>query len=614
MSPDSSTSRGRWLLRRLRESRLGFALLLLVGSVASGVFWLMSLSNALLGTGGLGLLIGQGTDDVRLTLGHAYSPWPGRVVFRDLHLEIHDSAVHFDLEIPRGDLQVDLLALAERRFEAHDLQAEGAKLQMRLAPAYRGPRREARLPDLSAPKAPSGTTRPSDLWGVALGIKRLELQEVWVDDARLEGELKVQGAFDLQPLDAFELFTTEVSVSATDVWLGDRRLSERLQGKLQLEVPRTSVSGSAAPRLLEQAVVNVDLATQVKRLERLNLYLPDRVGLGGGEGELTVEGGLRNLELDEATRLSYRSPSLELRVAELSLTAPSEFVIERRTSTFSTWTLTDLAVARQQTGRAVGGIDRLELNVETRGPLHRLTIHRGDLSLRRLAIAELRAVRPSLPTALRSLEGALEGNGEAHYEGARVSAKTDVRISGLELATDRLSVSADAWFSASASASAPFDDLAFSRLNLDLRDVKLTNGPRRSGSFDAALRATEYQLAWKTLHGSGPMQLKFSDTQPLETAADFDAPDTAKSLFGLRGLDLVVQTNLSSKLQDVRIVRGKSGSARIDGRLLRRGDDARLVLLVSRGVLSVGIAAWRGDSSVVPLAGDDWLQRQLSRI
>lgn len=602
----------------LVKSRLGRGVTFLVALLVGGFFSLMWLTNALLGSGGLGWLIAQSTDDVRLELGHAYSLWPGRVEFRDLHLEIHDSSVHFDLRIPRGDVQVDLPALVQRRFEGRELTASGAVLRVRSAPPYRSKSREARLPNLSAPKPATGTSRASDLWGVAVGIEDLRLEEIWYDDVHLRGNTSVRGAFDLQPLDYLSVSATHVELSEADVWLGDSRLLSALDAKLQVDVPRTSVAGAAGPRLLEQAVAKSELSARVERLDPLSAYLPSEWGLVGGEGRLKMDVGLRNLELDQDSRLDYRSPELELHREDLRVVGTSDLLIEQREHGFARWTLSQVDILRvsgaKAAPRALGSIDRVKLMLAAEGPLHRLGVERGELDVDRLAVDDLGVLRAALREPPKVLRGSLRGSVHAQYAGARLEAQSELTATRLRIGSDNLDLRTDAWFSARASASAPFRELDFSKLSLDLKRASVRRGARRSGSFDAALRTTGYQLQLQSLEGSGPVRVELSDTRPLEQAADVDAPDLAKGLFGLEGLELVLETEVSKQRQDVRIVRGQSGSARVDGRLLRRGDDTRLVLLVSRGVLSVGIAAWPGDSSIVPLAGDDWLKEQLGRI
>lgn len=602
----------------LGGSRVGRALAVVVAALLGGLVSLLWLSNVLIGGGGLEWVVGQSTDDVRLQLGRAYSPWPGRVVFRDLHLEIHDSAVHFDLRVPKGEVQVDLIALLDRRFEGSDLDASDASLRVRTARPHRSREREARLPNLSAPKTPHGITRASDLWGVAVGIDRLVLKEVWIDDARLEGSVAVKGGFDLQPMDYLEVTPSTIDLSKTDVYFGNDRLSRALRGSLDVDIPRTTVTQEAGERLLEQGAIRAQLATHVESLAALGSYLPQGWGVGGGEGELSLDVRLRHLELDQDSRLTYRSPNLELRYHRLRASGASRLLVARGKRVFARWSLIEPKLARgNKDGTQVvelGQAARLELALEADGPLHQLNPERGRADIEGMRVRDLSLLQPALPRGLQHIQGTLTGNAEGHYAEGLIRVDTSFRATNLALGSRSLRLSGDAWLSAAGTSRAPFRKLELSKLNLDLRDARVTQGSSRSAPFRAALRTTSYTVGWRSLRAEGPIRVELSDTRPLERATEVEPPEIAKSLFGLEGLELSLQTQLSKDVQDVRILEGKSGSARIDGRMVRRDDDARVVLLISRGLLSVGIAAWADDSSVVPLAGDDWLQEQLGRI
>lgn len=599
-------------------TRFGRVLALVVAASGGAFVSLLWLSNVLIGGGGLEWVVSQSTDDVRLQLGRAYSPWPGRIVFRDLHLEIHDSAVHFDLRVPKGEVHVDLFALLDRRFEGSDLEASGAILRVRTAPPHRSREREARLPNLSAPKTPHGVTRASDLWGVAVGIENLDLTEVWIDDARLEGDVAVTGGFDLQPMDYLEVAPSTIELSETHVYFGSDRLSRALRGAVEMDIPRTSVTQKAGERLLEQGVFRAQLATHVESLAPLGAYLAEGWGVGGGEGELSLDVRLRHLELDDDSRLSYRSSKLEVRHGRLRASGASRLLVAQGRRTFARWSLSKLKVARGSEDATrvaeLGQAARLELTFEADGPLHRLTPERGKADVEGIRVRDLSVLEPDLPRSLQRIQGTLTGNAQGHYADGVIRVDTSFHATNLALGSTNLGLSADAWLSAAGTSRAPFRKLELSKLNLDLRDARVTQGSSRSAPFRAALRTTSYTVGWSSLRAEGPLRVELSDTRPLERATDVEPPEIAKSLFGLEGLELSLQTRLSETLQDVRILEGKSGSARIDGRMVRRDDDARVVLLISRGLLSVGIAAWADDSSVVPLAGDDWLKEQLGRI
>ncbi|MGE0326006.1 MAG: hypothetical protein AB7K71_09400 [Polyangiaceae bacterium] len=603
-------------LARLWQHPVGRGLLCAAGLCISAYWSVMTLSVLLLNTGGIGWLVACNTDDARVELGRAYSPWPGRVVFQDLHLEIHDSASHFDLRIARGTVDVDLMALLGRRFEGQHLNAEGARLQIRLTEAYRSREREARLPRLSAPKPAVGQTHAEDLWGVAVGIDSVIFEELWIDDARVRGRLAVNGAFDLQPLDYLSLSESRVELDACEIWLGEARVTHDLAGTVLASLPRTQVDDQAGQRLSKRAVITTKLAAKVSDIAPFGLYLGKDWDVFGGEGTLSVDARLRNHDLAAGSRFNYQSPALGVRRGNVSASGASMLTFSQQQHKHASWTYRDIDVRKHglQTGPPIGHADTCKVEIEADGPPGELTISSASFHLAQASVAKLSVLPLELPDGFRRLAGAAEGDVHARYARGSIRGDASFQAEDVHLETDDFSLNGDAWLTASASARAPFRELQISRVSFDLRGARMTLNRKRTKPFRVTLDTTRYRFNWKTLQGDGPLQLKLSDSQVLQDVTGADVPGVGESLFGIQGLKLLVQTKLSPSLQDVKIIRGSSGQANVAGRLVRREKRARVVLLLSRGPLSVGIVAWPGDSSVVPLAGDDWLHEQLSRI
>ncbi|MEZ4372729.1 MAG: hypothetical protein R3B07_18035 [Polyangiaceae bacterium] len=603
-------------LARLWQNPVGRGLLCAAGLCISAYWSVMTLSVLLLNTGGIGWLVACNTDDAHVELGRAYSPWPGRVVYRDLHVEVHDSASHFDLRIARGEVEVDLAALLRRRFEGRHVKGEGARVQIRLAEAYRSAEREARLPRLSAPKQPGEKTRAEDLWGVAVGIDSLRLDEVWIDDARVEGSLVISGGFDLQPLRYLTLTDSRIQLKSCELWLGASQVTQDLEGTVEARLPRTPVDQQAGERLSKRADITTKLAAKVADVAPLSLYLGDDWSLFGGEGTLSVAGRLRNQELADGSHFNYQSPQLGVRWKSVTAAGASMLTLSQHAQPQASWTLRDIDLRRAGKRKSTfGHVTTCRLHVDAEGPLSELGVASAKLDVEGVSVPDVADLPLELPAKLQRLQGAAKGDFHLGYAGGQLRVDTSAQARGLRVETDELRLRGDAWLSASATARPPFRDLAVSQLSLDLRSasVALTD-TKHSKPFHLALATTRYRFNWKTREADGALQVELSDSQPLERVTGADVPGVAESLFGLQGLRLLVQTELSPSVQDVKILRGSSGRSRLEGRLVRRDKGARLVLLLSRGPLSVGIAAWPGGSSVVPLAGDDWLHEQLSRI
>ncbi|MCA9643243.1 MAG: hypothetical protein KC492_21240, partial [Myxococcales bacterium] len=533
MAPSDADSR-RPLLPRIWQHAFGRVLLCILGLGVSTYLSVMTLSVVLLNGGGIGWLVAFNTDDARVQIGRAYSPWPGRVVFRDLHLEIHDSASHFDLRVARGEVDVDLAALLERRFEGENLQAQGARVQIRFAQAYQSAEREARLPRLSAPKPPNGETRAEDLWGVAVGIDSVTFDEAWIDDARVPGSIVVRGGFDLQPLRYLVVSDSQVEFNQCELWLGKSQVTRNLEGTLQVQLPRTEVDTQAGKRLSKHADVTTKLAARVTDVAPLGLYLGEDWSLFGGEGTLSVDARLRNQELSEGSHLNYQSPVLGVRHRSVSASGASMLTLSRREHAHGRWTFRDVDLRRGERGARFGHATSVRLDVEAVGPLTELGVSSAELDLKHASTPDLSKLPFALPSGIERLSGAAKGDLNLRYAGGQVRGETSLKASELSVEGEELGLKSDVWLSASARARAPFREVDLSRLSLDLRGARVAAGRKgHSKPFRIALDTTRYRFNWKTLEAGGPLELELSDSEPLQRVAGADVPGVAESLFGI---------------------------------------------------------------------------------
>jgi len=547
-------------------------MLLLIAAV-SGYVVLIGGMNLFLACDGPGWLIARATPDLTLKMGKAYTLWPGRVHYRDVDLEIHDTSVHVKIHVERGYVNVGLRALLSMRFVGTDVRAYAVELEGRTSPAGLSPARAATLPDLTAPKPPHGITDPNDLWGVELHLTEVTTKRAWINELRQVGTLNINGGFKLQPMRHLEIYPSNVKSEtgddATKIGIGDLVLLRAVALDLRVQLSQADVSGDVLTSLLKQLELRGEVDGHVAGLEPLNPFL-GAAQLKGGTGPFKIGLALVNGVAETGTKLNYSAPSVTLIKGKLQGVGALFVTASAANEAAALAAHVDLRRLRlRRSQELVGRVKRLELKATFSNRLQAAQLRRASLDLTGARVSDVSKLKTALPDALKSAGGALRADAHAKLQKNKLSGQLKARWKRARLDVGESQLRGDAWLRAEFDSKPPFQSGKLSLLSLDLTKASVTGQHEAGPAFKLSLRGNAVDFNVKRPAASGLLRLTVSDTTSIERAAGVEPPGIVSALFGLGDVELLLNTRLSASSQDIRVMGGRSGSAELQGRFSR---------------------------------------------
>jgi hypothetical protein len=582
--------------------------------------------NALLLSGALGWLLGRATGVLRVDTGHSFSVFPGVVHLRQLHLEVKDSNVPRELEVPRGRANILLRELLARRFSAEGVSGE--HFVLRLRPKFQDfpERRQAALPPLSEPATKSEQGEPAYLWPVRIGGTSAQYDELWVSELRYRGDALVSGGFELVPLERVSVYPSEVALRGGSLSYGpEQHVLELEQATVHAELRQTEVQ-ELAQRWRENVALRVDLAGRVAELGFLANLSPTLEGISDGRGELRLLAAAERGRWVGDFDLAYAAQ--RIRYVQGVWTGSGALSVTAHASA---------GAAEEPAGQ---GLVPVTVAVDdTRIDARQQRV--ASLEQARVDSNWTRAFPFALPEALvvdvqgLALER-LEAVPKALRPGRWLPHSVHLARTHAELA----------WHEgvAKGSAETRFRDLSFAIGDWSLRQSgSLALAGVRFAGLDSPLRLSAAKLALDPVHIRGPQtqidswrlaleldQLAFVPATQRWTAEFVAAGDDAKpvlSLLGVHGLppgaadflampDLRVygSLDLAPERQELRVDRAESKTIDVKGRLVRRAQQNRAAFLFQAAPLSLGVDVQPGDTSVKLFVGDAWLRAHLDAL
>jgi hypothetical protein len=192
----------RALVRLFRYVVIAAASLVILYLVAANVFLTRAVFDA---------IVDANPDIVDIHFERAWSIFPARVHAKNLSIRGRDSHVEWRITLDEVVFDVRASAFFKRRFEAHDVHGKGISFRLRqrpdappadvtnIVPIEGLPPYSVRPPPTPAPDRWNDAAY--HLWGVRLDrVVAEDVREVWIDRTRFEGNARVEGGFDFQPV------------------------------------------------------------------------------------------------------------------------------------------------------------------------------------------------------------------------------------------------------------------------------------------------------------------------------------------------------------------------------------------------------------------------------
>lgn len=288
---------------------------------AAWALWIVA-AQVFLWTPLLRSLINAKSPTVHVEYRFAWSIFPGNAHVRGLVITAQDRHLQWRLGIDEARTSIALGQLPSRIFHATRVRARGITFALR----HRLVEREARGPNLAGlpaiegfPPIPLQTVGPEDEipdWRYRLFSVWLEnvqgegVRQIWIDRYRLEGEMKVAGAFYLKPIRQLLIAPAELTLSGSTLTFSGGRVAEGLEGRLRVQLGPMDPRHAGPDRFLRALDLEARLRGRVDDLIDARGTGEAAVALGLKAGRVQEDSAL-DVSLKDVSADDFRAAGVE---------------------------------------------------------------------------------------------------------------------------------------------------------------------------------------------------------------------------------------------------------------------------------------------------------------
>jgi hypothetical protein len=501
-----------------------------------------------------------GTNSINITLGRAWTLWPGDVHVRDVRVTFQDHNLQWSLDIARANVGLKLLPLVRQTFHATRVHGEGTVFRMRHrvdpwsvdepAVAALPPIPEFRAPAVFESRVPEPplTDEEYNLWTVHLEGVDVGVRETWVQQFRYVGNGRARGKFRLRAARSLWVGPASLELEPGRLTAAAFVVSPALSGRIDCTVHPFDVREPQGRAVFRYFTVGLALRAREIDLGVLRLFRPqDPTELRAAGGELRVDARTDHGVFKPGSRLEFEQRGLSVKhprgaaefervlvVLSAKPASRGEALLELANVRFRFPEAQDPAVL-VETLRATAASSSVDTSADWQ---------LGDLELQegRASVPDVRAFAGVLaPTDLRPLSGAVSGSGRASYRNRTLEGELRAGVERLRFASGKSELELDGKAFLSA-AGASLETRSGSLLGkLEGGSLKIS---AESSSFEAGGVRLEARANAENGRGKGNVRVELSTLRARAGGMRFD---TRGELVGtLEDWDLEQGTSRSS--------------------------------------------------------------------
>jgi hypothetical protein len=246
-------------------------------------------------------------------LAQAWTSWPGRLVLEKPSSAGALPALQWGASFERIQTQVDLSRIAEHRLVFRGAKANGAKIRLRPRGAGQSPAQLKLLPPLDPPPPPP-LDLPANLCSLEVAEATVEeLQEVWLEAYRFEGQARAQGGFRYESDGRLHTGPIRLSVTEGTLRIARWKAAEQLRGELELSLADTDLQAARGYGFFRKLSARAELSAQLAEVDFLRHFptLPIPAQLGGGQGPASLRVSLRDGVVQSGSEVRWSSPGAQ---------------------------------------------------------------------------------------------------------------------------------------------------------------------------------------------------------------------------------------------------------------------------------------------------------------
>ena len=585
-------------------------------------------ANIILRTGLLGKWLSSNEQEMKVTYSSAWSPYPGRVIARDLRMRFQDSNVQFLLEIERCSFDVDLFALPRKKFLVHRLDADHTSFFVRhkVASAVGQEARLAAYPPISGFADPPVRPEPPkedlpeekyNLWEIELRDVNSTVKELWIMEYRYRGatQARVTGGFFLRPMRKLRVHPSALVTEGGTLSIGEHDLVKSAQTRLDVDVPEYDVRIPQGAEVFRQFDVRADLKGDVVGLEGISTtYLAGKdTTLEKGSGRIDVVAKIEHGLVRPDSHLEYHTGEVVVRSPKAIVRGDAKL-----TGRAEEGLAADATIARAFV--ALGGKDAFVVE-GARGSIaldgvdlsEQLAPKSGSLAVEAARAPDLTRLGAILPKAVTVHSGAAVASVRATYDDGALDGRVDVLLDKVRVQAGKVDVTASGKAWSNLGSKDARRAIAFGGSGVELRDVAVrVENESQSGFFfradanEALVREGSQKSvdADVVIHaGPGDKMLRLVGGVASLPKDIVEAPAGEK--FTAR-----LQLHAAGDGKSVRVLEARNGELVARGFFKDAGPSSTGRFLFELGPLRAGLEIENGESKVKPLVAADWLDKQ----
>jgi hypothetical protein len=602
--------------------------IVLYAVVGTFLFYLLA-ANVVLRTHLLRGWLSKDEKELKVEYRSAWSFFPGHVTARDLTFRYSDSNIQMYIALDRANVRFDPFALLDHTVRISKLEAEGATFLFRLKQeSVEGSEaRIAAFPPIdgfASPPVEHKVQKPPipdaeyKLWTVELSDVTAALREVWTMEFRYRGDATLSGGFHLKPRRELWVYPSVMLTNGGLLSLGDRDLIRGGEGRLEVQIDPYDTREFKGAEMLRNLSARVH--------QRGDLVLPAIAETYKPTGsEITVERGVGPLAIDAVvehgvvrpeTRVTFHTDAVDVKTppfavhSDLDVVGRGEMLGERPSIVIET----DVAHAVATPQLDVHGVHALLdfANADLSVPF---AISRLSGSVKSAHAGNLHAWQPLAPKNVVFDRGAATASAHGDYHGGALDGRVDLALDkvGMSIGGDafRFVTSGKTWTDIASENMEK--SVSFPGAGADFRDLDLKilqgheEGLWMRARFDRSVATTSGRSGFDSDIGvrSGPGARTLKLFTRMASLPDI-AADAAS------GSELDATMHFQLRPGDMSLsVSGKNGAMEGRGRIRKRAAGPTGAFLLSVGPFHAGLDVHDETTSVVPLAGGDWLEEKL---
>ncbi len=569
-------------------------------------------------------------EEVRIHYGSAWTYWPGKVQVDDLVVAIQDSSMQAEIRSDHASGTIGLFALLERKAIFSGIRASAVTVRFRSrrteADATAAERALPPIPTWGALslKDPAATpkTDSQSLWRIVLDDVGGTVSEVWVEEVRITGRMRVRGTFDFSPLEKLDLEHVRGTLDGVRIEVmgkEDGPFADDIDGAFRFNVLDFDVAANEIVDIVRFADIDADLRAMLYP-DRVAKKLSPDVNLEDGSGAATLRAAARKGRLLRGSRAFYETAHLgvaggpvsgKANDAVLDVEAVSDEDVNARVIAESV----DLHLVPAP--KSLIHVERPFLSIDGKMVPHFMkpTFEGGEASIpaANMGLAGLdgvaEGVRFRKGIAFARAHAVVDRNGHANGEGHSRVEDLDAVIMGVGItgrSTSELSLD---------EARLVGDPSIRVRSFLTLDRVGLKAGKERVDNWWARLELGSHFAR----QGDQPWAIdasalgRFRDAAPMVAILDGEnlVPGIVADQLLAEGLVAKTSIQVRGPRVQVDLADATGHDVRVRGRMVVIPKDYRASWLVQTDLIDTGISLVRGRTPQIQiLAGEGWLNRE----